>query len=495
MIMRKATNKSGASRLLPIVLALIAAAFINISINAQAIDTRQSMHERIVRLFDADEPQRALELIDEYLDRWPRDPNMLYNKACALALTGQRQQSAQTLHEAVDAGFTSFEHMRRDPDLELIRDHPLYVAIADAAVSVQKNDAERVLNLWKNKFGDNNGYEYEIDHEHHLCFATALDKQSHAEMRKMLQWQADQLIATLFERRPDYYVLVAVPKPEDAQSLLKNDARVGGVYDHNQRVLVTRNIGGSLRHEFFHLMHYGHMERIDQDHPLWIQEGMASLYEDYTIADDGKIQFQPNERHNVVLGLAKGGRLTRWSRLFTVDSDRFMADATQLYPQVRSIFEFIADEGRLEQWYKNYVASYTIDRSGAKALEKTFGKSLDDVERDWRMWVIKRDPVDTVIAPGDAVLGILSRPNTANDGVFVEEILPDSAAASGDLRVGDVIVSIGGTATRSLLELQSVVAAHKPGDIVAVRARRGEQYLTTEITLRALERSTNRRRR
>jgi len=52
--------------------------------------------------------------------------------------------------------------------------------------------------------------------------------------------------------------------------------------------------------------------------------------------------------------------------------------------------------------------------------------------------------------------------------------------------VGDVIVSIDGRATRSMDELQALIASKRVGDRVRVRARRGTQYLTVIVTLQAL---------
>ena len=124
---------------------------------------------------------------------------------------------------------------------------------------------------------------------------------------------------------------------------------------------MSRDIGGSLRHEFFHLMHYGHMERIGQAHPLWIQEGLAALYEDYDLGESGSITFLPNDRQHIVMNRAKAGLLTKWNDLMTLSADEFMEDAQELYPQVRSIFEFVAAQGKLEQWYATYVKTFNDD--------------------------------------------------------------------------------------------------------------------------------------
>lgn len=453
---------------------------------AQSADTSaRSLERQIYESFERQRYRTALELIDEYLERWPNRPNMQYNKACAHALIGERDSAAEALRGAIEAGFTSFDHMQRDPDLDSIRDHPTYLAIMDAVRAAQRSDAHRVIGRWRNRFGDDE-YTYETDEAHRLCFATALDTVAHAEMRTMLQRQADHLSATLFDGMPDYYVLVAVPTPEHVDELLKGDTSVGGLYDHNQRVLVTRNIGGSLRHEYFHVMHYGHMDRLGQDHPLWIQEGMASLYEDYDLRSDGTIRYLPNERHNVTLGLARGGGLMPWDRILQIDNERFMRHATKLYPQVRSMFEFFAARGKLQQWYHEYVRSYDDDPTGRVALEKVFREPLDDVERQWRRWVHDRPAIDMYIRDGDAALGIIGEPQATNDGVMISQIMDGSSAANSSLREGDVIVAVDGTSTRSLKELQSIIGNRSPGDVVVVRARRGSKYFSTQMTLKPL---------
>ncbi|NIM60902.1 MAG: hypothetical protein GTO30_04390, partial [Acidobacteria bacterium] len=52
----------------------------------------------------------------------------------------------------------------------------------------------------------------------------------------------------------------------------------GGIYEHERRRLIARDIGASLRHELTHAYHYADMDRLGQRHPLWVQEGIATLY-------------------------------------------------------------------------------------------------------------------------------------------------------------------------------------------------------------------------
>ena len=111
---------------------------------------------------------------------------------------------------------------------------------------------------------------------------------------------------------------------------------------------------------------------------------------------------------------------------------------------VVSIFEFVADQGKLTQWYEYFVANFREDATGGKAFELCFDMPLDEIERAWRRWLTTRPKIDTTIDPGDASLGIQSRPNGSNDGVVIDSMLPGSAARRSQLRVGDVIVSIDG---------------------------------------------------
>jgi hypothetical protein len=292
------------------------------------------------------------------------------------------------------------------------------------------------------------------------------------------------MIAAFFGEPPAYEALVAVPTPADARRLFANEDNIGGIYQQAQRRLIARDIGSTMRHEFFHLMHYGHMERLGQRHRLWVQEGLASLYEDYEIDGEGAIRFLPNKRHNIVHRRGRAGRLTRWSSLFAMEADEFMRKAGHLYPQVRSIFEYLADQGRLEAWYRAYVLSFPDDPSGAAAFEHVFSMPMDRIEREWRKWVVARPPVDASVDPGDASLGIETEPRSANDGVLVARVHRGSAASRAGIRRGDVIVAIEGEPTRSMDDLQTALASRSVGERVEIRLRRNGTYMTVMAVLR-----------
>jgi hypothetical protein len=391
------------------------------------------------------------------------------------------------LYRAVETGFRDFDHLRTDPDLEALRDTEIFRAIVAAERRVEGTRVRTALEQWKQDFGGEE-YRFEVDEERRLAFATALDPLSHREMLLMLQRQADHLIESLFGAPPDYFVLVAVPSPRDSHVLFNGDNSVGGRYEHEERRLIARNIGGSLRHEFVHALHYGHMERLGlrKAHPIWIQEGLAALYEDYEFDEDGNVTFLPNERVNVVWQLARHDALVSWNHLFNLSSDHFMARAHDLYPQARAVFEFIAERGLLVDWYRTYVERFDEDPTGRAAFELVFDQPLEQIEKEWRRWVKRRPPIDNVIAHGDGALGVESRPHGSNDGILVVRVFPDSSASRAGIMPGDVIVSMDGRQTRSLAELRALIGAHRAGDEVVLRLRRDGEYRTERVILEPL---------
>jgi S1-C subfamily serine protease len=150
------------------------------------------------------------------------------------------------------------------------------------------------------------------------------------------------------------------------------------------------------------------------------------------------------------------------------------------------MFEFLAAKGQLAPWYRAYVEPFSEDETGRAAFEAVFGRPLNEIERDWRLWLMSQPELDTDIDESEASIGIVSSDHGANDGVRIERIIPGSSAAGSMLRVGDIIVGAGGRPTRSMSELRRVVAAGRIGDSLDLRVRRGEEYFRLSLTLRRL---------
>ncbi len=452
--------------------------------------------DAITRALDARRFEEAETLIEARIADGDRDPILLYNSACVLAQLGKLAQAEKRLLECVKAGFRDFDTMEADTDLEPIRASRTYEAIMEARERVESKPrgdspaprqrrapAPDPVARWKEAHGDKYRYDTRGETDDNIAYATCLDEASHARMKTLLADLEKHLIRAYFGKPPQDKVLVAVVRPEDAKMYLDRP-EVRGMYLHSERRLVTRDAGQSLQHEFVHLMHFAQLERIGQRHPIWVQEGLASLYEDYDLHADGSIEFRPNVRFNIARRQVVSKTAEKWPALVKLSPEAFMQNAERLYPQVRSMFEFFAREGKLEEFYRQLCATWKTDPTGTAAIEKAFGEPIARVEDRWRKWMIDRGAIDDSIGARDASLGITIE--DAVDGVRIKSFVIKAAARSAGLRVGDVVIAIGGIPVRNREEMLLAVARLKVGEAVEVKYKRDGKESVATVTPRPL---------
>jgi serine protease Do len=103
---------------------------------------------------------------------------------------------------------------------------------------------------------------------------------------------------------------------------------------------------------------------------------------------------------------------------------------------------------------------------------------------------------DGAITPNTAFLGITSTDVNGitdvvrdrfgidlDEGAFVTEVLPESAAAAAGIQAGDVIVEVDGTTITGSRAVQEAVRAREPGDEVEVRVVREGEEIAVRATL------------
>ncbi|HTO03105.1 MAG TPA: hypothetical protein VL069_05350 [Opitutus sp.] len=61
----------------------------------------------------------------------PTDATAHYNLACSLALVKRKAEALRSLRQAVELGYRDFDWMQQDPDLEGLKNHPLFRALLD----------------------------------------------------------------------------------------------------------------------------------------------------------------------------------------------------------------------------------------------------------------------------------------------------------------------------------------------------------------------------
>jgi serine/threonine protein kinase/Flp pilus assembly protein TadD len=75
------------------------------------------------------EEEKAKEEISTALTLSPDDNVMLYNAACAYARINEKKSAIDTLKTIILAGYEDFDWMKKDPDLENIRNEPDYIEL------------------------------------------------------------------------------------------------------------------------------------------------------------------------------------------------------------------------------------------------------------------------------------------------------------------------------------------------------------------------------
>ena len=71
----------------------------------------------------------------------PRNPLVFYNLACGHSLNGEVDRAAEALEKALALGYRDFHWLARDPDLDQLRQHPLYHSIETKIRSIEVRTA------------------------------------------------------------------------------------------------------------------------------------------------------------------------------------------------------------------------------------------------------------------------------------------------------------------------------------------------------------------
>ena len=452
----------------------------------QALDDEAigQLHEQAVECYAKGETQKALSLWVQILESDPKDTVALYNSACAVTRLGFKKEAFKLLDLAVQFGFVNFEHLKSDPDLEPLHDDPRY---AELLASVEKRYAEaaQYMEKWaRETLGA--GAIIERDDDLRLVIASNLDRETFDRMKGTITTQMRMQIATIFDGAPNSYVLVLVPTPEKADQLI-GSVRIGGFYDHDTRRLVLRDIGPSLRHELTHALDHAQMDRLSQNHPMWIQEGVASMFEMYDIDKDGHYRVLDNTRLNVALNLKRGAALTKWRVFFNEPDNEFnRVRARAKYAEARAIFQFLAEKGLFEQWYRLYLDTNSEDASGALAFERLFDQPLEEVERGFRIWLGTKEKVPEVVRWSQPSIGVWIADQAANDGVQVLDVNPGGAARAAGIRGGDVITAIDGHPMYAVEEVVADILRRGDGEEITLRLRHGLKYRDVKLILRPI---------
>jgi uncharacterized damage-inducible protein DinB len=338
-------------------------------------------------------------------------------------------------------------------------------------------EAKAIAEMWKKRLGP--GYETRTDAARHIVFVSALDRRTFDYAVQRLAACLDAQRTCLFPEPLAWNLTVVLPTVADYRTLTPSQKALGH-YNPATRTLVSLRLSDVLFHEFTHALHHNDQMSAGQRHPAWMIEGLAMLFQDSEVRD-GRIEPRPGLGLETVQAAVREGKVGRLAALAEMRAESFASDAEAAYAHVRFVMLYLHEQGKLRAFYEAYKAGYLADRSGMAALEKVLGKPIEEVEKNWRAWVLALEPPWRPGRAPDAHLGV--RMEAEEGGVRVGGFVRGSAAQrAGQLKVGDLIVSVGGRPTPAPRDLTAAVQACQPGETVEIEViRKGQATIVMQL--------------
>ncbi len=161
-----------------------------------------------------------------------------------------------------------------------------------------------------------------------------------------------------------------------------------GYYSSQHKALIM-NIatgGGTLVHEIVHPF----MRRNYPECPPWLNEGLASLYEQCRDRD-GHLHGETNWRLAGLQEAIRDDRVPSFEAMTGMDDDAFYnKDRGTNYSQARYLCYYLQEKGLLVKFYHAAVKAQKDDPSGYKTLQKILGESdMDAFKKKWEAYVAK----------------------------------------------------------------------------------------------------------
>jgi hypothetical protein len=342
-------------------------------------------------------------------------------------------------------------------------------------------EAKALAEAAQNRYGS--GYATQIDNQRHIVYVSALDSYTRSRAIGILRAYSGQQRKILFRQPLPWNVTVILPTVSDyrgSQPL----AAYAGHYDPATRTLESLSLSDVLIHEFTHALHHGDQMLANQRHPTWIREGLAGLFQ-RSVMREGRLEMLPGRDLTSLQEAARNHKVHTFVALLAMDQQAFLASAELCYAESHYIMFYLNQIGKLKDFYENYKAGYAADPSGGAALAKTLDRPLDEIESDWREWVLRQEAPWTPSHPRKALLG--AKMEAVQEGVRITGFVRGSAAESaGQLKFGDVVLSVAGQVTRTPPDLTAAVQTCQPGQTIDIEVIRDGQLILVRQLLGAM---------
>jgi len=470
---------------------------------AEARERAGKLEQRALEAFEAGNYDTAADLLVKQIEIEPKDFVPRYNLACAHAQLGRIDEAVGALQRAIELGFTDRRQLLTDSHLDPIRNTEFFASLLERWDRVLHARAEAHFEQLRDRFG--RSYTYTRDPDLRLLYACGCEpdelEPARQEIARLTQWAIKNIFRDLRDppmRTTDPWSAVILPSEKDFErwaireygpsAVIGEFHRIGGAYNHGKKELVARDLGGSFRHEYLHILHWRSNARAGQVHPIWVQEGLCSLVEDYDPAPGGTIRIAPSWRTNMVKRLDHARRLPPIEYLATLSREDF-AQRRPLanYAYARAVFMYLLDRGQLADWYSHFVDNFDADPTGLDSLSEITGMSLDEFQDDFERWIrtlpeVAEANADGTISGLTASIGAEVIPGSGR-GPIVRALLDRRARREG-IRPRDTIVAIDDRPTRDINEFVRVLGSYSPRQRVTLTIRRHRAQIDLDVTLR-----------
>lgn len=464
-------------------------------------ETAAQMEARGIRAMESGDWDRAQRAFEELIERRPENFVGYYNLSSALCRQGKIEQGIDAIEQALLLGFSDKRQLQRDPDLAPMRETKFFRELMDGwGTIIDSRHAADLAHM--NRLVRARKMEHRTLEDLRLEVVSVHDPvstdQAVAELELITQWAQREVFGGLGRSlgmgggEDSAWVMVGLPEKQGfarwaletfGPSVRNGISSVGGAYEHQQRRLVAQDLGATLRHEYVHVLHWRDMSRMGQVHAPWVQEGLASVAEDFDVVG-GRLVPMASWRTNMVKRLLDVRKLPSLEELAAMDLPTFTGrNPLARYAQARTVLMWLLERGELGGFYQVYLDSYDQDPTGLTAVHDVTGLEGEELDRAYRAWVAQLQKVPETGSDLKATLGI-SVENGTGDGVAVQALGVEARRRTG-LTLGMVITSIEGRATRDLHEMIRVLGSYRAGDVVTVGWRKGSLHGENEIELLA----------
>lgn len=210
--------------------------------------------------------------------------------------------------------------------------------------------------------------------------------------RDIVRRTAQLLLADFFTQAPDHleevWLFKDAPTYEQAsRQRFKTEPDTPYGYYLSSRHALVMNIRpgyGTLTHELVHPF----MHQAWPDAPAWLNEGLASLFEQ-PYERDAHLKGGVNWRLPGLKGALKRKQVPSFRALTQLDANGFYDDDTgSHYAAARYLCYWLQEKGLLVKFVKRAIADQAADPTGFDALIEVLGQDPDSLRPEWERFVL-----------------------------------------------------------------------------------------------------------